>query len=93
VPYGGVVTPELVYGDRALRHVVETRLLPPAEPGDRTVPIRSSDQQLFSGRCRAVFRQTGYEHQDSYKDGNVLAATLYSIIKIALEMKWSECPS
>lgn len=68
----------------------KVRILPPAEAGDQTVPIQSADHQLQSGQCKGVFRQTGYEHQGSYKDNNVLAASLYSIAKIALNMKWSD---
>lgn len=60
----------------------------PADPGDQTVPMRSADDQLNSGKFKGVFRQTGYEHQASYKDKNALASTLYSIVQIAKQMKW-----
>ena len=58
-------------------------ILPPAAPGDQTVPARSADHQLHSGRFKGVFRQTGYEHQSSYKDPRAIASTLYSIVRIA----------
>lgn len=67
----------------------QARILPPADPGDQTVPLHSAEHQLQSGKCKGVFRQTGYEHQKSYKDRNVLACSLYSIAKIALQMKWT----
>jgi hypothetical protein len=58
--------------------------------GDQTVPVRSSDHQLLSGQFKGIFRQTGYEHQSSYSDQKALQATLFSIVKIAATMKWSE---
>lgn len=65
-------------------------ILPPAAPGDQTVPARSADHQLHSGRFKGVFRQTGYEHQSSYKDPRAIASTLYSIVRIAQKASW-EC--
>lgn len=56
--------------------------------GDQTVPIRSSDHQLLSGRFKGIFRQTGYEHQNSYKDVRAQNSTLFCIIKIAATMEW-----
>lgn len=58
--------------------------------GDQTVPLKSSDAQLKSGRFKGVFRQEGYEHQSSYSDLNALHSTLYCIAKIALKMTWCE---
>lgn len=58
--------------------------------GDQTVPARSADHQFTSRRLRAVFRQTGYEHQESYKDSRALSSTLYCIVRIAGEMRWSD---
>lgn len=69
---------------------IQAAILPATEPGDLTVPMRSSDHQLRSGKFKGIFRQTGYEHQDAYKDERVLAATLYSIVRIALQAKWKE---
>jgi hypothetical protein len=62
---------------------ITATIQPPEEPGDQTVPMRSADHQMRSGKCKAVFRQTGYDHQGSYKNENVLAATLFSILRIA----------
>jgi hypothetical protein len=41
---------------------------------------------------KGIFRQTGYEHQDSYQDTNAIAATLYSIVRIAQQMEWKKTP-
>lgn len=65
-------------------------ILPPSAPGDQTVPARSADHQLHSGTFKGVFRQTGYEHQSSYKDPRAIASTLYSIVRIAQKASW-EC--
>lgn len=61
-----------------------------AEAGDQTVPFHSADSQYTSGKFKGVFRQTGYEHQSSYSDGNALRSTLYSIVQIARTMTWSK---
>jgi hypothetical protein len=66
------------------------KLLDPAEPGDQTVPLHSADAQFRSGKFKGIFRQTGYEHQGSYSNSAVLAATLYSLFRIASTMKWSK---
>jgi hypothetical protein len=71
---------------------IQATILPPTELGDQTVPVRSSDHQLRSGRFKGVFRQTGYEHQGSYKDPRAVASTLYSIVRIAQQAKWKDCP-
>jgi hypothetical protein len=63
-------------------------ILPPSAPGDQTVPIGSADYQLHSGKFKAVFRQTGYEHQSSYQDPRAIASTLYSIVRIAQGATW-----
>lgn len=75
-------------GTRKIPILVGARLLDPAEPGDQTVPLYSADAQLRSGKFKGIFRQTGYEHQASYSDSAVLAATLYSLLQIASTMKW-----
>lgn len=64
-------------------------LLAPSEPGDQTVPLHSADDQLRSGKFRGLFRQMGYEHQNSYKDERAFHSTLYSLVRIAQTMKWS----
>lgn len=67
---------------------IRATILPPTAPGDQTVPVRSADHQLNSGIFKGVFRQTGYEHQSSYKDPHAMAATLYSIVRIAQKAVW-----
>ncbi|NVD71021.1 hypothetical protein HUX88_10690 [Duganella sp. BJB1802] len=57
-------------------------------PGDQTVPLRSSEQQLLSGKFSGVFRQVGYEHQNSYKSWPAIYSTIYSLLRIAATMKW-----
>lgn len=74
--------------DRQLSGIAVS-LGPAVGAGDQTVPIRSSDHQLLSGKFKGVFRQTGYEHQASYSDKRAVQSTLFSIIKIASTMKWS----
>ena len=69
---------------------IEVNLLDPAEPGDQTVPLHSADAQLRSGKFKGIFRQTGYEHQGSYSNRAVIAATLYSLFQIASTMKWTK---
>lgn len=66
------------------------KLLDAAEPGDQTVPLHSADAQFQSGKFKGIFRQTGYEHQASYSDAAVLAATFYSLFRIASTMRWSK---
>jgi hypothetical protein len=54
-------------------------------PGDGTVPAQSGDGPR--GHVRAVFRTTGYGHQDSYKDEHMLALTFHLIARITQEAK------
>jgi hypothetical protein len=58
-------------------------------PGDQTVPLHSAEHQLQSGKFKGIFRQTGYEHQDSYKHERALHSTLYSLVRIAQTMTWT----
>ncbi|MGW8394714.1 esterase/lipase family protein [Pseudoduganella sp. HUAS MS19] len=67
---------------------ISAELGPSQGPGDQTVPIRSADRQLRSGRFRAIFRQTGYEHQASYSNSDAIHSTLFSIVRIAATMTW-----
>lgn len=67
---------------------IHAAILPPAAQGDQTVPAKSADHQLNSGKFKGIFRQTGYEHQSSYKDRRAVASTLYSIVRIAQQAKW-----
>lgn len=62
-----------------------TRILPPGEAGDGTVPQRSAEDPVKQGKPRISFKQSGYEHQGSYQDKAVLSSTLYCICKIAHE--------
>jgi pimeloyl-ACP methyl ester carboxylesterase len=65
-------------------------LRPAGDPGDQTVPLHSAEHQLRSGKFKGVFRQTGYEHQDSYNNERALHATLYSLVRIAQTMTWTK---
>ncbi len=65
-------------------------IVPAADPGDETVPVYSADHQLRSGKFKGIFRQRGYEHQDSYKNKSALDSTLYSLIRIASTMVWTK---
>jgi hypothetical protein len=67
---------------------IHATILPPSAPGDQTVPAKSADYQLKSGVFKGIFRQKGYDHQSSYKDPRVIAATLYSIVRIAQKAVW-----
>lgn len=78
-PLGGVIGP--AFG---------ATMQGPSDAGDQTVPLHSAEHQLRSGKFRGVFRQSGYEHQDSYKDDRALRATLYSLVQIASKMTWAE---
>jgi pimeloyl-ACP methyl ester carboxylesterase len=85
-----LVDPTLPVQPKKITTTIEVNLLDPAEPGDQTVPLHSADAQLRSGKFKGIFRQTGYEHQGSYSDSAVLAATLYSLFQIASTMKWTK---
>ena len=68
---------------------LEIAMQPARDPGDQTVPLHSAEHQLQSGKFKGVFRQTGYEHQDSYKNEAALHSTLYCIVRIAQNMTWA----
>lgn len=68
---------------------VRAQIISPEAAGDQTVPAKSADHQLKSGLFKGVFRQTGYEHQSSYKDPRAIASTLYSIVRIAQKAVWT----
>lgn len=74
--------------DLARPNSIYATLLPAASPGDQTVPARSADHQLKSGKFKGVFCQLGYEHQSSYQDPRAIACTLYSVVRIAMSAKW-----
>lgn len=65
----------------------------PAQPGDGTVPAeRSAQEPVRQGKARIAYQQTGYEHQDSFKDDTVIASTLHAVCKIALQaFTWKTC--
>jgi pimeloyl-ACP methyl ester carboxylesterase len=69
---------------------IKVSLGPSVGAGDQTVPLRSSDHQRQSGKVKGIFRQSGYEHQDSYKDEAALRSTLYSLVKIIQTMRWND---
>lgn len=73
-----------------LKNSCKSTMLPPIDPGDQTVPVYSADAQLRSKKFKGIFRQTGYEHQASYSNEAVVAATIYCLYKIILTMKWSK---
>ncbi|MCH8178956.1 MAG: hypothetical protein IIA02_04120 [Proteobacteria bacterium] len=61
------------------------RIADPAQAGDGTVPAdRSAQDPVRQGKVRIAYQQTGYEHQDSFKNNEVQASTLHAICKIAL---------
>jgi len=83
----GNLAADLPFSD-AMPSVAHALILPPSAPGDQTVPAKSADHQLNSGMFKGIFRQTGYEHQASYKDPRAIASTLYSIVRIAQNAIW-----
>jgi hypothetical protein len=83
--FNGTILPVASPGGRNSIHAT---ILPPGAPGDQTVPAKSAEHQLNAGMFKGVFRQAGYEHQSSYKDSRAIAATLYSIVRIAQKASW-----
>lgn len=65
----------------------------PVQTGDGTVPAeRSAQDPVRQGKARVAFQQSGYEHQNSYKDDAVLSSTLHAICKIAVtSFTWKSC--
>jgi hypothetical protein len=84
-----VIDPKCFVLPNAMRLRLEVRMQPAKDPGDQTVPLHSAEHQLQSGKFKGIFRQTGYEHQGSYKDEAALHSTLYSLVRIAQTMTWS----
>lgn len=73
---------------QAGRRILTLTRQPAAEPGDETVPSDRSAQHII-GKCFVHDRENvGYEHQDSYKDAQVEASTLYAIVQIAKTDNW-----
>jgi hypothetical protein len=84
----GTLTLERKPADGSALAQLKAVLGPSLGAGDQTVPARSSDHQLLHGHFKAIFRQTGYEHQASYSNTKALYSTLFSIVKIASTMTW-----
>ena len=63
----------------ASQRTLTLELQAPADAGDETVP---SDRSASKVRGKH-WVQTGYDHQNSYKDHQVQAATIYSVAKMA----------
>ncbi|GAB3438208.1 hypothetical protein GCM10027320_25540 [Massilia solisilvae] len=84
-----IATPRMPQaGGSEIAESIHASIRPPSASGDQTVPIRSADYQLTSGVLKGVFRQIGYEHQSSCKDPRAIAATLYSIVRVAQTATW-----
>lgn len=71
-------------GDRTLTLTRQ----PAAAAGDETVPSDRSAQRMPVKRFVHGRDNSGYEHQDSYKDPMVQASALYAIVQIAKTDKW-----
>lgn len=73
---------------QAGNRVLTLQRQPAAESGDETVPANRSAKHII-GKCfEHGAGNAGYEHQDSYKDGQVAASTLYALVQIAKNDKW-----
>jgi hypothetical protein len=86
----GILTLQQSIDSSKKRRFFKSQLLPPVDPGDQTVPLFSADAQLKSGKFKGIFRQAGYEHQASYTNEDVIAATVYCLYRIISTMKWSK---
>jgi hypothetical protein len=72
-------------GDRKLT----LQLQRPQARGDQTVPsVRSAQKAKGFRFVHGKASDPGYDHQGSYSDHKVLAAMMYSIIKIATSANW-----
>lgn len=85
-----VIDPKCFILPDAAKLRLKVTMQPANDPGDQTVPLHSAEHQLQSRKFKGVFRQTGYEHQGSYKDERALHSTLYSLVRIAQTMTWSK---
>jgi hypothetical protein len=69
--------------------VLTLKLQPVEAAGDETVPAeRSASKIVGTLFTHGKTKGTGYEHQNSYSNPNVLASMLYSIVKIAGSAEW-----
>jgi len=75
MPKSGAVTGKIVYFYPAQQDT----------EGDGTVSHHSGSGPL--GKVRGLFRTTGFNHQESYKDEHMLNLTFHLIVRIAQEAK------
>ena len=71
--------------------ILKLKLQPAKELGDETVPaIRSASHITGNIFRHGLADGSGYEHQNSYLNKNVLASMLYSVIQIAKLANWDK---
>jgi hypothetical protein len=75
---------------QAGKRVLMLKLQTMDAPGDETVPAERSARKI-SGTLfpHGSTKGSGYEHQDSYANPQVLTSMLYSIVRIANTANWS----
>ena len=74
---------------QAGKKVLTLKLQPVEAVGDETVPAERSASKIAGTLfTHGKTKGTGYEHQNSYSNPNVLASMLYSIVKIAGSAEW-----
>ena len=70
---------------------LKLKLQPAKELGDETVPAIRFARHITGNIFRhGLADGSGYEHQNSYLNKNVLASMLYSIIQIAKLANWDK---
>jgi hypothetical protein len=75
---------------QAGHRVLTLKLQPGDVPGDETVPCSRSARHIKGTLFEhGKTQSTGYAHQDSYADPQVLASMLYSVVQIAKTAKWT----
>ncbi|KQV39394.1 triacylglycerol lipase [Massilia sp. Root335] len=74
---------------QAGKRVLTLKLQPMDAAGDETVPAERSARKITGTLFpHGSSKGSGYEHQGSYADPNVLTSMLYSVVKIAGTAKW-----
>lgn len=73
---------------QAGKSIILLRLEAGSAAGDETVPLDRSAQKVRGKSFMHGLKDSGYEHQNSYMDPQVLASMLFSIVKIAKGAKW-----
>jgi hypothetical protein len=74
---------------KAGNRLITLSLQPPASNGDETVPSERSARSVAGQRfVHGTGDNSGYEHQDSYSQQEVLDTLLYSISRISLTANW-----